>query len=517
MVKDIVIVGGGSAGWMTASYMSSSLQNVNITLIESSDIPVIGVGESTVLPIVEFMNALGLDEKDWMPKCNATYKSSIGFQGFYSKEDPPFWFPFTRMHMINGRPISRYWMRKHFTESDFKDRFTLYDYCGAVPEICRQNRTVKGLNNFDYAYHFDAGLLGEYLKNYSKRKGVKHIVDTVTNIEMSEDGTIKSIARENGENISGDLFIDCTGFTSLLLSKTLKEPFDSYSDYLFNDRAVAMRIPYENKDSEMFSYTMCTAQSSGWIWQIPLYSRMGSGYVYSSNHLSEDQAEQEIRKFYGETRLKDLEANHIKIRVGKQRRCWVKNCVAIGLSSGFIEPLESTGLFIVQGEVGLLTDILKERNDYSAADMRAYNESVTRLMEIIRDFLVCHYVLTSREDTPYWRDVKYATKISDSLAEKLQIARTNFPDIEYIKSFDNPGLAGFTFSDGWQYILAGMNYLPFDYPQYRINRAGPFEQHIMDNMPLAKKYQEQMSRFKKTIPQMPTHYQYLKDNIYGDY
>ena len=515
MVKNIVIVGGGSAGWMTASYMSKKLSGINITLIESSDIPVIGVGESTVLPIVEFMNTLGLDEKDWMPKCNATYKSAIGFQGFGSKDDPPFWFPFTRIHMINGRQTSRYWMRKHFTESEYKDRFTLYDYCSAVPEICRQNRTVKGLQNYDYAYHFDAGLLGEYLKNYSKKNGVKHIVDNVTNVEISSNGTIESISRQNGERLRADLFIDCSGFSSLLLTKALKEPFESYSDYLFNDRAVAMRIPYEDHDREMFSYTMCTARTSGWIWKIPLYNRMGSGYVYSGSHLSEDQAEHEIRKFYGEKRVKDVDASHIKIRIGKQRRSWVKNCVAIGLSSGFIEPLESTGLFIVQGEVGLLTEILKQKNDYNIADMGIYNESVTRLMEVIRDFLVCHYALTGREDTEYWKDVKYTTKISDTLAMKLQIARTNFPDIEYVRHFDNPGLAGFTFSDGWQYILAGMNYLPFDYPQYRKNNVGPFEKHITDNMSLAMKYQEQMSVFKKRISEMPTHYQYLKDNIYN--
>lgn len=516
MVRNIVIVGGGGSGWMTASYMSTFLEDVNITLIESSDIPVIGVGESTLLPMVEFMEKLGLDEKDWMPECNAAYKSSICFQGFSAKNDPPYWFPFTPMGMIKGRPVSRYWLNRHHNnDPEYKDRFSIYDYCSLVPEICRQKRTVKGLPGNGYAYHLDAGLLGEYLKKLSISRGVKHVVDTIKEVVLAENGTIKSLSLEKGAGIEGDLFIDCSGFASILMTKTLNEPFESYSDYLFNDRAVAMRFPYEDKESEMVSYTMCTAQSSGWIWQVPLYNRMGSGYVYSSAHLSEQQAEDEIRDYFGRDRVNDLDVRHLKIRVGKQRRSWVKNCVAVGLSGGFVEPLESTGLFIVQGEVDLITQILKGRNDYTICDAEVYNQSVTRLMEIIRDFLVCHYALTQREDTPYWRDVKYATKISDSLAEKLQLARTNFPDAEYITRFDNPGLAGFSFSDGWQYVLAGMNYLPFDYPQLRGGRVGPFEQIIEENMGVAKQYQQQLAQQRKEISKMPSHYQYLRENLYG--
>jgi len=514
MVKRIVIVGGGSSGWMTATHLSSQLTGVQITLVESSDIPVIGVGESTVPPIVDFMAGLGLSEEEWMTKCNATFKSSICFDGFHAKGDRRFWYPFIPMGMVEGRPVSRYWLNRHFTDPAYQDRFSLYDYCSIVPELCRQGKTVRSYADTGYAYHFDAGLLGEFLKGLSLSRGVVHVVDTITEIKRHENGDIRSVGLENGPDIEGDLFIDCSGFRSLLLTQTMEEPFEYFSDYLFNDRAVATRVPYVDCDREMISYTNCAAQSAGWIWTIPLYERIGNGYVYSSSYLSEDEAELEFRKYLGEDRVKDLDFKHIKIRVGKQRRGWVRNCIGVGLSAGFVEPLESTGLVIVQGTVDVLARILKGGNQYSAGDVAAFNASVSRLYEIIRDFLVCHYALTSREDTPYWKDVKYTTKISDSLAEKLQIARANFPDAEFLPRFDNAGLAGFSFSDGWQYILAGMNYLPFDYAQIRTNRVGPFEAHIEKNMAMAEKHQQHLAEQRKQIQHLPSHFRFLRDGLY---
>ena len=215
MVKSIVIAGGGSAGWMTASYLSKHLEGIHITLIEASDIPVIGVGESTIPPIVEFMDSLGFKEEDWMPKCNATYKSSICFKDFYKKGDPRFWFPFTGIEVFEGRPVNRYWLHEHFNNPDLSSRHSFYDYCYIVPAICEQGSTVKALQqNVGYAYHFDAGLLGAILKDFSKDNGVTHIVDKITKANLDEKGQIKSLSRENGDDLEGDLFIDCTGFVS---------------------------------------------------------------------------------------------------------------------------------------------------------------------------------------------------------------------------------------------------------------------------------------------------------------
>ena len=516
MIKKIVIAGGGSSGWMTASYLSHNLKDIKITLIEASDIPTIGVGESTIPPIVDFMKGLGLKEEDWMPKCNATIKSAICFKDFYKKGDPKFWFPFTGIEMFEGRAINRYWLHEHLNNPEFKDRYSFYDYCYVTPAICDHGSTVKALPKpLGYAYHVDSGLLGGVLKDFSTSNGVEHIIDNITKANLDENGWIKSLSRKNGEDIEGDLFIDCTGFGSYLMDKVMKEPFEDYYDCLFNDRAVAIRIKYNDKHKEMSSFTECTAMSSGWIWRVPLYNRLGTGYVYSSKHKTEDEAEAELRQHLGEDRTKDVDALHLKIRVGKHKRSWVKNCIAVGLSGGFVEPLESTGLQIVQGQVDLLMQILKKSNDYSVSDVKVYNDSVTRLYELIRDFLVCHYALTSREDSQYWRDVKYETRIPDTLSKKLQIARTNMPDNEFTRIFDDSSLAGFNFNDGWMSVLVGMNHIPFDHTELRKQKIGAFEDYVVNNMPKAKQRYMQLQQMKKmNIHKMPSHYQWLKDNIY---
>ncbi len=514
MIKRIVIVGGGSSGWMTAAFLAKRLENIDITVIEASDIPIIGVGESTIPPIIHFLKAMGLEESDWMPVCNATYKSAIRFKDFYSTEDPAFWYSFEPMGNLAGRPVSRYWHNKYLTDPAFSDRFTFYDYCFVAPEICRENKSLHSMTQVGPAYHLDAGLLGEFLIKFAQDNGVERIIDKIKGVNRNEDGSIQSLIRENGSDLEADLFIDCTGFSSLLMGKTLQEPFEEYYDYLFNDKAVALRHPYQDKEKEMFSYTGCTAVSSGWIWQIPLYNRMGAGYVYCSRYQSEDEAELELRQFLGEERMKDVETNHINIRVGKHQRTWVKNCIAIGLSSGFIEPLESTGLFIVQLQVETLAHILGGNDgDVSQVDIRIFNKVVTDLYEGIRDFLICHYALTSREDTPYWKDIKYKTKIPDSLVELLRFARMTIPDLPIIRQIYQPNFGDYSFTDGWQSILIGMNYLPYDFGQFK--NAGPFEAQVVNNMAEADKRYIEIENFKRTkVAAFPNHYQLLKSSVY---
>lgn len=520
MIGNIVIVGGGSAGWMTGAHMSKHLQGVNISLIESPNVPIIGVGESTVPPIVGFMQSLGLEESDWMPRCNATYKSSICFRGYQAKDDKRIWYPFARTWPVAERPANRYWLYKYLTDESYNDRFSIYDYTSLVPAICEAGKTVRSLSGTPYAYHLDAVALGEFLKEFSVQRGVRHISDTITDIVLKEDGSIDRLKLENGDDLAADLFVDCSGFRSLLLGQTLGEPFQDYYDSLFNDSAIAIRFPYADKEQEMVSYTLCTALSSGWAWTIPLYNRLGTGYVYCSKYLSKDQAEQEFRSyltnFLDEERVGDAQAKHIDIKVGKYNRTWVKNCVGIGLSSGFIEPLESTGLQIVQSEVNLLTLTLKGRNDYNCADVAVFNNSVAKLLDSIRDFLICHFALTSREDTPYWKDVKYNTEIPASLVEKLMMARATMPAWGNEQLFDTSGmLAGFGFAEGWYYILTGMNYLPFDFEQHRQAKIGSFERHLETNLGEADKFYQQVSAQKAGIATLPSHYEYLKQNIYG--
>lgn len=510
MIRKIVIVGGGSAGWMTAAYLGKRLEDVHVSVIESSDIPTVGVGESTIPPIVYFFKAMGLEEADWMPVCNATYKSAIRFKDFYSTEDPAFWYSFESMSNLAGRPVSRFWYNKHLTTSEYSDRFTFYDYCFVAPELCRQNKSLHTMTKLGPAYHLDASLLSELLIKLATAGGVERIIDKITGVNRNEDGSIRSLNRENGPELEGDLFIDCTGFKSLLMDKTMQEPFEEYYDYLFNDKAVATRHSYEDKEKEMFSYTGCTAVSSGWIWQIPLYNRMGAGYVYCSRYKTEDEAELELRQFLGEERMKDVETKHIDIRVGKHSRTWVKNCIAIGLSGGFIEPLESTGLFIVQLQVETLAHILAGNNgDVNQADIGIFNKVVTDLYEGIRDFLVCHYALTSREDTPYWKDIKNETKIPDSLVDLLRYARMTIPDLPVIRQIYKPDFGDYSFTDGWQSILIGMNHLPYKFGQFKI--AGPFEEQVIKNMAEADRRVREIEEFKRTkVKDFPNHYQLLK-------
>jgi len=513
MIKKIVIAGGGSAGWMTAAYLSVHLKNIEITLIEASDIPVVGVGESTITPIVNFMKALQLEEIDWMPHCNATYKSAIGFKNFYSKDDPHFWYTFEPMAYIANRPYSRFWYQKHLNDVAFSNRFTFYDYCYVGPELCRQGKTMRSMAEVGPAYHLDAGLLGNFLAKMATGSGVVRIIDKITGVKREEDGSIKSLMRESGPDLEGDLFIDCTGFRALLLNETLEEPFDSYQESLFNDKAIAIRYPYEDPEREMHSYTNCTAQSAGWVWQIPLYDRVGAGYVYSSAHKTPDEAELELRGFLGSERVKDMDTNHINIRVGKHRRTWVKNCIGIGLSSGFLEPLESTGLLIIQIQIESLSRTLADRNDYNAGDRAVYNELTTELYENIRDFLVCHYALTQREDSDYWRDVKYTTVIPDSAAAKMRMARLTLMDMPVVRQFDQANFGDYSFTDGWQAILIGMNHMPLDFNQFQ--NVGPNDPIVLQNLAQAEQRHVQMERFKqREMASFPSHYEFLSTHIH---
>lgn len=515
-VSSVLIVGGGSAGWMTAAHLATKVPQLDITLIESSDIPTVGVGESTVPPIVDFMAGLGLDERSWMPACQATFKSAIGFNHFHQLGEPTMWYPFESIEMFKGRPLNRYWLNKHFTDPAFGDRFTFYDYCHFVPALCQAGRSIASFDRTKYAYHIDANLLGRYLRQVAVDRGVSHVVDTVTAVDQEPDGTIVSIGRAGGDSLEADLFIDCTGFSSILLGRALDEPFDDYRHHLFNDRAVALSVPYDDKEHEMFSYTRCSAVAAGWVWEIPLYDRIGAGYVFSSAHASDDEAEAELRSLLGESRAAEAEAAVIPIRTGKHRRTWVKNCVALGLSAGFIEPLESTGIHTVQGPLDVLTHTLTARggDGYSISDVAVYNTSVTQLFEIIRDFLVTHYALTAREDTPYWRDVKHTTAVPESLSQKLALARAKMPDREIQARFDDAGLAGFYFEDGWMNILVGMNHLPFHYPHLAANGAGPFEAIIEANLAEADEQYERIRANQAKLPEIPSHYELLKNKIY---
>lgn len=469
-VNDVVILGGGSAGWMTAAYLKKAMPRMNVKLVESSDVPIIGVGEATIAHLAQFMLFLGLKEKDWMPECNASYKYAIRFDNWHEKGDS-YWHPFEAIPKFQAsRSLSFYWMYDQYRKNRGRSRESLYSDCFMGVDLFKKNLIPKREGSKDfvdafeikvgehthqqqvgYAYHFDAGLFGQFLKNkVAKPAGVEHVIDNVTKVNLKENGFIDYLDTKNGGKIYGDLFVDCTGFLALLIDKTYHEPFDSYHETLFCDRAIAMQIPYEDIGAELQPYTTATALSSGWVWNTPLVSRRGTGYVYCSGFKDKDEAEMEYRQHLGEDRVKDFTARHIPIRVGKHTRTWVKNCVAIGLSSGFIEPLESTGIHFIHVSAVKLAEALSGRY-FNVADVTAYNWYVQEMMEEVREFLSLHYALTQREDSAFWKEVKYNTRLQGIVPEVLSKGSMSFPEDQ----------SGYTFQNSsWVCILNGMNHQP---------------------------------------------------------
>ena len=470
-VQEIAIIGGGSAGWMTASYLTKSLPKINVTLIESSDIPVIGVGEATIFALNQFLQFLGLKEEEWMPACKAAYKYAIRFDNWYELGDS-YWHPFEILPTYKSDlHLAHYWHYLNSTGQTPKPRSCLYSDCFLGVDLINKNKVFRQpgapdhapdscsfnvddgrhVQYLSYAFHFDAGLFAEYLKNaVAIPAGVAHIIDEVTSVHLTEDGSIAYLETKGGQNMHADLFVDCTGFSAQLMDRTLHEPFDSYSDVLFCDRAIAIQVPYQDRCRELRPYTTATALSSGWVWNTPLNHRMGTGYVYSSAFKSGEEAELEYRQHLGEDRVKDLTARHIDMRVGKHRRTWVKNCVAIGLSAGFVEPLESTGIHFIHHGVGTLADAL-QGNSYSVRDVETYNRGVTGQMEDTRDFLTLHYALTSREDSEFWKQVKYNTRLCGVIPDLLERSFLQFPTEEVGPLFT---------PSSWTCVLNGMNHVP---------------------------------------------------------
>ncbi|MGX1247159.1 flavin-dependent dehydrogenase [Streptomyces pseudovenezuelae] len=441
-VENVVIVGGGTAGWMTAAYMTAAFgDRVKITLVESADVGAIGVGEATFSDIRHFFEFLGLAERDWMPACNATYKLAVRFEN-WREPGHHFYHPFEQLGSVKGFPLTDWWLRYPTTKRFDVDCFVMANLCDAgrsprytdgrlLEQEFVENEdlptTIADYQGaqFPYAYHFEAHLLAKFLTRYATQRGVRHIVDNVQDVGLDERGWISHVQTAEHGRLEGDLFVDCTGFRALLLNKALGEPFVSYQDTLPNDSAVALQVPMDMDKDPIRPCTTATAQDAGWIWTIPLISRLGTGYVYSRDYLEPEEAERTLREFVGPAAA-DVPANHIKMRIGRSRRGWVNNCVAIGLSSGFVEPLESTGIFFIHYAIEQLVKYYPAA-DWDASLREQYNNSLMNVMDGVREFLVLHYRGAKRADNQYWRDTN-TRKIPDSLAERLEQWESKVPD-----------------------------------------------------------------------------------------
>ena len=454
----IAIVGGGTAGWMTACLLRHrwARLGVAVTLIESADIGTIGVGEGSTPFLRHFFRTLGIAERDWMPACDATFKCGIRFPGWstvpgYESYFHPFFGEADRE--LGNQFFTNACLRRRGQAADANPQ----DFFLAA-ELARQCKAPHCAGNealgTDYAYHFDAGLLGSFLRAHAVGLGVRHVVGTVAHVARHENGDIAALQLGDGASITADLFVDCSGFRGLLISETLGEPFHPYGDNLFNDRAIAIPTPLA-ADAAIPSETVSSALGHGWAWQIPLTRRFGNGYVYSSRFISDDEAERELREHLGPAAA-DAPARRLRMRVGRVQRHWRQNCVAIGLSQGFIEPLEATALMLIQLGVEQFIGAL-EGDAFGRARQAAYNERVNAMFEGVRDYVVAHYQLNTRHDTDYWRANRENRHISDRLASLLEVWDRGG---DFEAELERHGAGLMYLRPSWYALFAGMGRFP---------------------------------------------------------
>jgi len=526
-INRIYILGGGSAGAMTAVTLKKYFPEKDIRIIESLNEPVIGVGESTIGQINQWMSMIGIKDEEWMKECDATYKLSIRFENFHKKSDGGFHYPFGKPNIPNtflGQTDGlNNWTYKKilYPETPNSDYANCY-YSNMA--LVNNNTLTKNENNqlpgFDFkkdvAYHFDAIKFGKWLKEkLFKKLGGRVMSDNITRIVQNEDGSIKHLETYAGNVWSADLYIDCTGFNSILLGRTLKVPFESYEDILPNNKAWAARIEYTDKEKQLKPYTNCTALDNGWVWNIPLWSRIGTGYVFSDRYISDYQAKQDFKHYLISNNIcanpKEEEFKLLKMRVGIHKTLWEKNVCAIGLSAGFIEPLESNGLFTVHTFLLRLVKVL-QRDNPSQYIKDHFNFDCRRIFREFAEFVASHYALTERDDSDYWKDrlnKKYEIKTrTDSVAGLNDYIQQKMIDHHYNQKY------------GWHCIANGMGWNPTDMPTLNYfnywtdeNDRKKFKQDVDNSIEFLEKRKTGWNLVAKSFN---NYYDFLKKEIYDN-
>ena len=465
--KNIVIVGGGTAGWLTAGVIAARHKarmpgGFSVTLVESPNISIIGVGEGTWPTLRSTLEKMGVSETDLFRYCDAAFKQGAQFARWTTgAHDDAYYHPLMLPQGFGQVNLAPHWL------ADSRGRAFDQAVCpqGALCDEGLAPKTIttpeyQGMAN--YAYHLDAGKFAPFLQKHCTEKlGVRHVLADVERVNLSETGDIASITTKQAGDIGGDLFVDCTGFSSLLLGKALGVGFKDCSDVLFCDTALAVQVPYETPDDPMCSHTISTAQSAGWIWDIGLPTRRGVGYVYSSRHIAEDDARAELAAYVGPA-IADLSVRKIPIRSGHREIFWKNNCVAVGLAAGFLEPLEASAIVLIELSAKLIAEQMPANREVMDIVASRFNEVTTYRWGRIIDFLKLHYVLTKRTDSAFWRDNVDPASIPERLQKLLRLWKYQSPG--FLDEFDR--LDEVFPAASYQYILYGMGFRtevePFD-------------------------------------------------------
>jgi len=459
LVQSVIIVGGGTAGWVTAAYLASRLNaaggGIRITVVEAPDIPIIGVGEGSFPSIRKTLQAVGIEEADLLRECGATFKQGISFNDWLfvpsERGRHRYFHPFQASDDHDGLDLLPYWLMGVAGDAPWASCNTVQQ---ATADACLGPKLASHppyRGPLTYAYHFDAILLGKLLRKRAVALGVEHVVDTVVDVELAEDGAISSLSCRSGQTRAADLYVDCTGMRAQLIGQALGVPFHSRRDELFTDRAVAIQVPNRTASDPIASQTYATAQKAGWIWDIALQERRGTGYVYSSRHIGDADAERALRQYIGPD-ADGLDARLLSFETGYRTTQWHKNCVAIGLSSGFIEPLEATGIGFAEIAALNLVNLFPWSGEMEV-NSRQFNTIMIKRYDHVVDFIKLHYCLSQRDDDPFWLDNRNTESISPALLERLERWKYRAPAFMDVDLSHDIFLA-----DNWQYVLYGMGY-----------------------------------------------------------
>lgn len=462
-IQHVVILGGGTAGWLTAGilaaeHLAADGSGLKVTLIESPDIKPIGVGEGTWPTMRSTLLKIGVSETDFFRYCDASFKQGIKFSGWVDGSDQDAYYHPLELPMgFNQIDLAGSWQF-------FRDDIKFADAVCFQNILCDRNLAPKQLATpeyaavANYAYHFSAEKLGAFLHEHCVKKlGVEYVSGSLHEVKVNASGDIACLALKGGKEVNGDLFVDCSGANALLLGKHFNIPLKSQKHILFNDTALAVQVPYPSQDSPIASVTHATAQTNGWIWDIGLPSRKGVGHVYASEFTSEEAATEQLQRYIaqslGQQKADSLSIRKIQYEPGYREKFWHKNCVAIGMSGGFVEPLEATALVMIEAAATLLSVDLPSSRLVMDAIARRFNHRFNYYWQTTIDFLKLQYHLTNRTDSEYWRENSRSETLTESLAELLSLWRYQTPN-----RIDFPLAEEMLPAASWQYILYGMRF-----------------------------------------------------------